>query len=142
MTDKIIKALAHNGKIAITCINSTNLVEEARKIHDLSPVATAAFGRLLTIAAIMGNEMKNKKKRPLKAKMLLAPERKILSNPLSKIGKERSIRSISATNIKVKRILNKAIGNIIVFVFIIDFLPIIFATTPINKKRNSIKEIG
>ena len=61
MTDKIIKALAHNGKIAITCINSTNLVEEARKIHDLSPVATAAFGRLLTIAAIMGNEMKNKK---------------------------------------------------------------------------------
>lgn len=61
MTDKIIKALAHNGKIAITCINSTNLVEEARKIHDLSPVATAAFGRLLTIATIMGNEMKNKK---------------------------------------------------------------------------------
>lgn len=61
MTDKIIKALAHNGKIAITCINSTNLVEEARKIHDLSPVATATFGRLLTIAAIMGNEMKNKK---------------------------------------------------------------------------------
>lgn len=61
MTDKIIKALAHNGKIAITCIDSTNLVEEARKIHDLSPVTTAAFGRLLTIAAIMGNEMKNKR---------------------------------------------------------------------------------
>ena len=61
MTDKIIKALAHNGKIAITCINSSNLVEEARKIHDLSPVTTAAFGRLLTIAAIMGNEMKNQK---------------------------------------------------------------------------------
>ena len=61
MEDKIIKALAHNGKIAITCINSTNLVEEARKIHDLSPVATATFGRLLTITAIMGNEMKNEK---------------------------------------------------------------------------------
>ena len=61
MEDKIIKALAHNGKIAITCINSTNLVEEARKIHDLSPVTTATFGRLLTITAIMGNEMKNEK---------------------------------------------------------------------------------
>ena len=61
MADKIIKALAHNGKISITCINSTKLVEEARKIHDLSPVTTAAFGRLLTIVAIMGNEMKNKK---------------------------------------------------------------------------------
>ena len=59
MKDKIIKALAHNGKISITCANTTNLVEEARKIHDLSPVATAAFGRLLTIASIMGNEMKN-----------------------------------------------------------------------------------
>ena len=60
MTDKIIKVLAYNGKIAITCANTTNLVEEARKIHDLSPVTTAAFGRLLTIASIMGNEMKNK----------------------------------------------------------------------------------
>ncbi len=59
MEDKIIKALAHNGKISITCANTTKLVEEARKIHDLSPVATAAFGRLLTIASIMGNEMKN-----------------------------------------------------------------------------------
>ena len=61
MKDKIIKALAHNGKISITCANTTKLVEEARKIHDLSPVATAAFGRLLTIASIMGNEMKNQK---------------------------------------------------------------------------------
>ena len=59
MKDKIIKALAHKGKISITCTNTTNLVEKARKIHDLSPVATAAFGRLLTIASIMGNEMKN-----------------------------------------------------------------------------------
>ena len=61
MKDKIIKVLAHNGKISITCANTTNLVEEARKTHDLSPVATAAFGRLLTIASIMGNEMKNQK---------------------------------------------------------------------------------
>ena len=61
MEDKIIKALAHKGKISITCANTTKLVEEARKTHDLSPVATAAFGRLLTIASIMGNEMKNQK---------------------------------------------------------------------------------
>lgn len=61
MSDKIIKALAYNGKISVTCANTTNLTEEARKIHDLSPVTTAAFGRLLTIASIMGNELKNKK---------------------------------------------------------------------------------
>lgn len=60
MEDKITKFLAYNGKISIVCINTTNLVEKARKIHDLSPVATAAFGRLLTITALMGQEMKNK----------------------------------------------------------------------------------
>ena len=61
MTDKIQKFLAYNGKISVVCISSTDLVEEARKLHDLSPVATAAFGRMLTITAIMANEMKNKK---------------------------------------------------------------------------------
>ena len=60
MADKIIKFLAYNGKIAITCIKTTDVVEEARKIHDLSPVATAALGRLLTITLLMGEEMKDK----------------------------------------------------------------------------------
>lgn len=60
MKDKITRFLAYNGKISIVCANTTNLVEEARKIHKLSPVATAAMGRLLTITAIMANEMKNK----------------------------------------------------------------------------------
>ena len=36
MKDRIIKCLAYEGKVSIKCINSTNLVEEARKIHDLS----------------------------------------------------------------------------------------------------------
>lgn len=60
MKDKIIKFLAHNGKISVSCASTTNLVEEARKIHDLSPVATAVFGRALTITALIGSEMKNK----------------------------------------------------------------------------------
>lgn len=59
--DKIIKFLAHNGKISVICADTTNLVEKARKTHDLSPVVTAAFGRMLTITAIMGAEMKNVK---------------------------------------------------------------------------------
>ena len=59
--DKIIKFLAHNGKISVICADTTNLVEKARKTHDLSPVVTAAFGRMLTITAIMGSEMKNVK---------------------------------------------------------------------------------
>lgn len=61
MQDKLTKFLAYNGKIAITCVQTTELVEKARKIHDLSPVVTAAFGRLLTMATMMGAEMKNSK---------------------------------------------------------------------------------
>lgn len=59
MSDKIMRFLAYDGKISIVCSDTTRLVEEARKIHDLSPLATAAFGRLATITAIMAQEMKN-----------------------------------------------------------------------------------
>ena len=59
MQDRIKKFLAYNGRISVICANTTELVEEARKIHDLSPVVTAAFGRLLTITSIMATEMKN-----------------------------------------------------------------------------------
>ena len=51
MQDKIMKFLAYQGKISVICASTTELVEKARKIHDLSPVATAAFGRLLTISS-------------------------------------------------------------------------------------------
>ena len=61
MKDKIIKFLAHNGRVSVICASTTNMVEEARKIHDMSPVVTAAFGRLLTITAIMATEMKGSK---------------------------------------------------------------------------------
>ena len=61
MSDKIIKLLAYKGKISIMCADTTQLVEKARTIHDLSPVVTAGFGRMLTMSAMMGAEMKNKK---------------------------------------------------------------------------------
>ena len=58
MEDKMIDCLAYNGKVSIKCISSKNIVEKAREIHDLSPTASAALGRLLTITAIMGSELK------------------------------------------------------------------------------------
>lgn len=61
MKDNIIKFLAYNGRISITCADTTNLVEEARNTHDLSPVATAALGRLLTMGVIMGSDLKSEK---------------------------------------------------------------------------------
>lgn len=56
--NQIQKFLAYNGKINITCVSTTELVEEARKVHDLSPVATAALGRCLTMGALMASGLK------------------------------------------------------------------------------------
>lgn len=61
--DRIMKCLAYHGRISMICINSTNLVEQARKIHDLTPIATATFGRTLSVTAMMASEMKNIKDR-------------------------------------------------------------------------------
>lgn len=57
--DRIIKFLAYNGKVSITCANTTYLVETARELHDFSPVVTAAFGRVITIASMMAINMKD-----------------------------------------------------------------------------------
>lgn len=57
MKDELKKYLAYNGKVRVECINSCHLVEEARKIHDLSPTATAALGRLLTITEIFQSDL-------------------------------------------------------------------------------------
>ena len=59
MSDRIIKGLAYDGRVSIIAIESTEICETARKIHSLSPVCTAAFGRLLTITALIGNQMKS-----------------------------------------------------------------------------------
>ena len=61
MKDRLIDCLAYDGKVSIKCISSTDMVEEARKLHDLSPTASAALGRLLTITSIMGYETKEEK---------------------------------------------------------------------------------
>ena len=61
MKDEIVKFLAYDGKISVICASTTQLVEEARKIHDLSPLATAVLGRVLTITALIGSDMKNEK---------------------------------------------------------------------------------
>ena len=58
--DEIIKFLAYDGQISITCARTTNLVEKARELQDLSPVVTAALGRLLTITCILGNKSRSK----------------------------------------------------------------------------------
>lgn len=57
-SDYIVRATAANSQIRAFAITSKNLVEHARQIHNTSPVATAALGRLLTGGAMMGSMMK------------------------------------------------------------------------------------
>lgn len=52
--DKIEKYLAYNGKASLICANTKNLIEEIRKIHDLTPTTTAAMGRFATVCGMMG----------------------------------------------------------------------------------------
>ena len=59
--DYIVRATAADNAIRAFAITSKNLVEEARKRHNTSPVVTAALGRLLTGGAMMGVMMKGEK---------------------------------------------------------------------------------
>lgn len=58
MSDYIVRATAANNQIRAFAITSKDLVEEARRRHNTSPVITAGLGRLLSGAAMMGAMMK------------------------------------------------------------------------------------
>jgi len=59
MQDYIIRATAGNGSVRIFAANTRNLANNARLLHQTAPVATAALGRTLTAAAMMGATLKN-----------------------------------------------------------------------------------
>ena len=55
---KIIRGLAAGEQIKIAAISGADIVEKARQIHGLSPTASAALGRTLLGASLLGNAMK------------------------------------------------------------------------------------
>lgn len=61
MKDYIVRATAAGAQIRAFAATTRNLVEEARKAHNTSPVMTAALGRLLTAGAMMGVMLKGEK---------------------------------------------------------------------------------
>ncbi len=56
--DRIIRMIAKDAPIKAMAIAATDLVERARQIHDTTPVATAALGRTLMAASLLGNDLK------------------------------------------------------------------------------------
>ena len=58
MTDRIVRAISGDGLVQAAAICSRDLTERARQIHRTLPVGTAALGRTLSAASLMGNALK------------------------------------------------------------------------------------
>lgn len=58
MSDQLIRAISQDGLIKVSAVSTRDLTERARQIHKTLPVATAALGRLLAAASMMGNTLK------------------------------------------------------------------------------------
>ncbi len=58
--DYLVRALSENGEARAFAVTSKDLVEYARQIHQVSPVAIAALGRTLSAALMMGDMLKSK----------------------------------------------------------------------------------
>lgn len=57
---ELVRAMTRDGFVKAVAVESRDIVERARQIHKTLPTATAALGRLLTAASMMGNMQKIK----------------------------------------------------------------------------------
>ncbi|MGM9589416.1 MAG: Hsp33 family molecular chaperone HslO [Faecousia sp.] len=58
MKDYLVRGMTMDSFVKVVAIRSTEIVREAARIHGTTPNATAAFGRALTAASMMGNMQK------------------------------------------------------------------------------------
>ena len=58
MKDYLVRGMSMDGFVKVVAIRSTELVRRGAAIHKTAPNATAAFGRALTAASMMGNMQK------------------------------------------------------------------------------------
>ena len=58
MSDYLVRGMTMDGFVKVVAIRSTELVHRGAQIHKTAPNATAAFGRALTAASMMGNMQK------------------------------------------------------------------------------------
>ena len=58
MSDRIVRAISSDGFVQAAAVCSRDITERARQIHKTLPVGTAALGRTLAAASMMGNALK------------------------------------------------------------------------------------
>ena len=58
MSDQLVRAISKDGFVKAVAVSTRDLTERARQIHHTLPVATAALGRTLAAASMMGNALK------------------------------------------------------------------------------------
>ena len=58
MSDQLVRAISKDGAVKAVAVSTRGLTERARQIHKTLPVATAALGRTLAAASMMGNALK------------------------------------------------------------------------------------
>lgn len=57
--NKLLKTLIFDGQLSLSVLDTTEMVNDAIKIHNLSPVAAAALGRTLTACTFMSSNLKS-----------------------------------------------------------------------------------
>src|ERR1700694_2189383 len=62
MADRLLTASAANGTVSIVAGITTDLVRETQKRHELAPTASAAVGRLITGAVLLGASLKGRER--------------------------------------------------------------------------------
>lgn len=60
---KIYKTLIFDGQISLSVLDTTDVVNEAIRLHKLTPVCAAALGRTLTVTAFMASQLKGEDER-------------------------------------------------------------------------------
>ncbi|GIO88237.1 33 kDa chaperonin [Paenibacillus faecis] len=68
MKDRLVRGTAMDGKVRAFAVRTTELVEELRRRHDTYPTTTAALGRTVTAAAMMGAMLKGEERLSIQVK--------------------------------------------------------------------------
>lgn len=59
--NKLLKTIVFENDITLSVLDTTDMVNEAIRVHNLTPLTAAALGRTLTVCTFMSSNLKNQK---------------------------------------------------------------------------------